>query len=108
MNYRVDTTENFEREAKKLIKKYKSLKDEIDELIDSLQQKPFEGTHLGNNVYKIRLKIKSIGKGKRGGARVITKVKIVDEMVYLFSIYSKGEKDDISDNEIQDLLKNIP
>ncbi|MCF8309658.1 MAG: type II toxin-antitoxin system RelE/ParE family toxin [Bacteroidales bacterium] len=108
MNYRVDTTENFEREAKKLIKKYKSLKDEIDELIDSLQQKPFEGIHLGNNVYKIRLKVKSKGKGKRGGARVITKVKIVDEMVYLFSIYSKGEKDDISDSEIQDLLKDIP
>lgn len=108
MNYRVDTTENFEREAKKLIKKYKSLKDEVDELIDSLQQEPFKGKHLGNNVYKIRLKVKSKGKGKRGGARVITKVKIVDEMVYLFSIYSKGEKDDISDNEIQDLLREIP
>jgi mRNA-degrading endonuclease RelE of RelBE toxin-antitoxin system len=108
MNYRVDTTENFEKEAKKLLKKYKSLKDEIGELIDSLEQEPFQGKHLGNQVYKIRLKVKSIGKGKRGGARVITKVKIVNEMVYLFSIYNKGEKDDISDDEMQDLLREIP
>lgn len=108
MSYRVDTTENFEKEAKKLLKKYKSLEYEIGELIDSLEQKPFQGKHLGNQVYKIRLKVKSKGKGKRGGARVITKVKIVNEMVYLFSIYSKGDKDDISDNEIQGLLNEIP
>jgi mRNA-degrading endonuclease RelE of RelBE toxin-antitoxin system len=108
MSYRVDTTPNFEREAKRLVKKYKSLKNEISTLIESLEETPEQGTHLGNDIYKIRLAVKSKGKGKRGGARVMTKVKIVDEMVYLFSIYSKGEKDDISDDEIQELIKNIP
>ncbi|MFP4060317.1 MAG: type II toxin-antitoxin system RelE/ParE family toxin [Bacteroidales bacterium] len=108
MSYRVDTTPNFEREAKRLIKKYKSLKNEINSLIESLEETPEQGTHLGNGIYKIRLAVKSKGKGKRGGARVMTKVKIIDEMVYLFSIYSKGEKDDISDNEIQELIKIIP
>jgi len=108
MMYKIFTTVNFKKEYKRLLKKYPSLKDEITELGYELSSNPIQGKHLGNNVYKIRLKIKSKGKGKRGGARVITKVKIVDEMVYLFSIYSKGEKDDISDNEISDLLKDIP
>ncbi|MCF8232464.1 MAG: type II toxin-antitoxin system RelE/ParE family toxin [Bacteroidales bacterium] len=108
MRYKIFTTVNFKKEYKRLLKKYPSLKDEITELGYELSNNPTQGKHLGNNVYKIRLKIKSKGKGKRGGARVLTKVKIVDEMVYLFSIYSKGEKDDISDSEIRDFLKDIP
>ncbi len=107
MSYRVDTTPNFEKEAKRLIKKYKSLKTEILSLIESLEEAPEQGTHLGDNIYKIRLAVKSKGKGKRGGTRVMTKVKIVDQVVYMLSIYSKGEKDDISDKEIQDLNTEI-
>jgi mRNA-degrading endonuclease RelE of RelBE toxin-antitoxin system len=105
MSYRVDTTPNFEKEAKKLIKKYNSLKDEIASLIQNLEKTPRQGSHLGNDIYKIRLAIKSKGKGKRGGARVVTKVKVIDKIVYMFSIYNKGEKDDISNAEIQDLIK---
>lgn len=104
MNYNVDTTKNFEKEAKKLIKKYKSLKDEIRLLIDNLEKEPIQGKHLGNDIYKIRLAIKSKGKGKRSGARIMTQVKVVCKTVYLFSIYNKGEKDDISDREIQNLI----
>jgi len=55
-------------------------------------------------VYKIRIAIASKGKGKRGGARVITFLKIEQEIVYLLSIYDKGETDSISDNEIKDIL----
>lgn len=104
MSYKVNTTKNFERGAKNLIKKYKSLKDEIRLLIDNLEKEPTQGKHLGNNIYKIRLAIKSKGKGKRGGARIMTQVKVVNKTVYLFSIYNKGEKDDISDKEIQNLI----
>ena len=107
MSYKVDTTDNFEREAKRLIKKYKSLKKEIEDLIDELEENPEKGTHIRNGVYKIRLAVKSKGKGKRGGMRVMTQFKIVKETVYMFSIFSKGEKDDISDNEIERLIKDI-
>ncbi len=107
MSYSIELTDNFKKEAKKLSKKYPSLKSELEDLGNTLAKNPTTGTHLGNNVYKIRLAIKSKGKGKRGGARVMTHVKIVDEKVYLFSIYNKGEKDDISDNEIQDLINEI-
>jgi mRNA-degrading endonuclease RelE of RelBE toxin-antitoxin system len=86
-------TEKFKAEAKPLIKKYHSLLDEIDELINSLIKDPKQGEPLGKDCYKIRLAIKSKGKGKSGGARVITCVKIVDANVYLLTIYDKAEKD---------------
>ena len=107
MSYKVDTTENFEREVKRLIKKYGSFKNEISGLIDQLEINPEMGTHLGNGVHKIRLAVKSKGKGKRGGMRVMTQVKIVNETVYLFSIYSKGEKDNISDELIKQYVADI-
>ncbi|HPR31292.1 MAG TPA: type II toxin-antitoxin system RelE/ParE family toxin [Prolixibacteraceae bacterium] len=107
MSYKVETTPNFEREARRLTKKYKSLKDEIRALIECLEENPRQGMCLGENIYKIRLAVKSKGKGKRGGVRIMTQVKILNEVVYMFSIYSKGEKDDISDLEIQDLIQEI-
>ena len=104
MNYRVELTENFKKEAKKLIKKYPSLKDEINELGKELTINPTKGTALGNDVYKIRIAIASKGKGKSGGARIISFVKIVDEIVYLLTIYSKGNRDNVSDKEIKEML----
>ncbi len=86
MSYSVELTDNFRKEAKKLQKKYPSLKSELEELGNLLSENPTAGTYLGNNVYKIHLAIKSKGKGKRGGARVMTHVKVVNEKVYLFSI----------------------
>jgi len=106
MNYKVELTDNFKKEAKKLIKKYASLHDEIAELGKELIKNPTFGTPLGNNVYKIRLSVASKNKGKSGGARIITFVKIIDDTVFLLSIYSKGDKDSISDREIEDLIKD--
>ena len=107
MSYKVLTTNNFEKEAKRLIKKYSSLKNEIVALIDDLQHNPMQGAHVNNNIYKIRLAVASKGKGKRGGARVMTFIKVIAEEVYLFSIYSKGDKDDISQLEIKSLIQDI-
>lgn len=107
MSYKVDTTANFDKEAKRLSRKYRSLKSEIADLITQLEENPTAGTHLGNHIYKIRIAIASKGKGKRGGARVMSFLKIVEETVYLFSIYSKGEKDTVTDEEIQQLIDDL-
>ena len=72
MSYRVTTVANFRKEAKKLMKKYPSLKNELAELGSQLSHEPTAGTSLGNNCYKIRLAMASKGKDKSGGARVIT------------------------------------
>jgi mRNA-degrading endonuclease RelE of RelBE toxin-antitoxin system len=107
MSYKIQTTSRFDKEAKYLKRKYPSLKAELKSLIEELEENPFIGTDIGNNVRKIRMAVQSKGKGKRGGARVMTYIKIVDESLYLFSIYSKGEQDSISEKKIQELIKDI-
>ncbi|MDR2938280.1 MAG: type II toxin-antitoxin system RelE/ParE family toxin [Prevotellaceae bacterium] len=104
MSYKVETTRNFEREAKPLLKKFASLKNELKELGKELSENPEKGTPLGNNLYKIRLAIASKGRGKSGGARVITYLKTEQGSVFLLSIYDKSERDTISDKEINDIL----
>ena len=104
MKYKVEITRYFEHKAKRLLKKYASLKSELEEFGEELEKNPEIGTPLGNNLYKIRLAIASKGKGKSGGARVITYLKTEEGNVYLLSIYDKGEKDTISDSDIQKIL----
>lgn len=107
MSYKVFTIQPFDKELKRLAKKYVSLKKEYAALIESLEQNPQQGTPLGNNCYKIRISIASKGKGKSGGARVITYIQISRSSVYLLSIYDKSEKENIADEELKSLLRYI-
>ena len=106
MSYNVKITRYFEYEAKPLLKKYASLKGELEKLGKVLSENPEKGTPLGNNLYKIRLAIASKGKGKSGGARVITYLKTEQGSVYLLSIYDKGKKNTLSDKEIKNILNS--
>lgn len=108
MNFKLETIDHFKREAKCPIKKSPSLRAEIEDLGESLQENPMMGTAVRNGSYKIRLGIRSKRKGKRGGARVITYVKVIAETVYLVSIYDKSEQVDITDAELDTLLLEIP
>lgn len=76
--------------------------------MERLEQEPEQGTNLGNNCYKIRIAIASKGKGKSGGARVITNFVIAEETVFLISIYDKSEKENLTDKELDELLKYVP
>ncbi|MDX2188564.1 MAG: type II toxin-antitoxin system RelE/ParE family toxin [Bacteroidota bacterium] len=105
MSYNIVASGAFAKEIKQLAKKYPSIGNDIRELSNKLKLNPFEGTPLGKDCYKIRIAIKSKGKGKSGGARVITCVKIVANVVFLLSIYDKSNKEDISDKELDLLLK---
>lgn len=106
MSYSIELTDNFKKEAKRLTKKYPSLKTELAELFSELEENPTTGTPLGNDIYKIRLAIASKNKGKSGGARVLSFVKVTLTTVLLFSIYNKGEVDSLSENEIKELIKD--
>ncbi len=81
---------------------------EYVQLIKALKENPEQGTTLGNNCYKIRLAIKSKGKGKSGGARVITNIVIADTTVYLLTIYDKSDKENLTDKELKELLELVP
>ncbi len=76
MSYKIIAISNFRKEAKKLYKKYPSLKGELFELGKELSIQPALGTPLGNNCYKIRTAISSKGRGKSGGGRVICYVHV--------------------------------
>jgi len=107
MNYNVKTIAIFERQAKRLIKRYPSLRVELMELIQVLKKEPVQGESLGKNCYKVRLAISSNGKGKSGGVRIMTNLVMTDSIVFLLSIYDKSEKSSISDKELIALLKQI-
>jgi len=107
MSFKILPTILFERELKRLSKKYPSIKLDLFELTLSLKVNPGLGKALGNNCYKIRMAISYKNRGKSGGARVITYVKIVDEVVYLLSIYDKSDTDTIEDNELLNRIKDL-
>jgi mRNA-degrading endonuclease RelE of RelBE toxin-antitoxin system len=107
MNFEIIVISPFEKEAKRLSKKYKSLKADLQNLFDELSENPIQGSPLGKDCYKIRMAISSKGKGKSGDARVIACVKIVNTKVYMLSVYDKSEKEDISDSELQSLLQFV-
>lgn len=105
MSYKVFITPPFEKELKKLSKKYPSLKPDFASLLSSLKEKPTQGQPLGKDCYKIRMAISSKGKGKSGGSRVISCVKVIAESIFLIAIYNKSEKESINDKELDALLK---
>jgi hypothetical protein len=78
----------------------------LQELVDRLSEKPDIGINLGHNVYKIRLAVSSKGKGKSGGARVITYLITGEYEVYLVFIYDKSQLENISKEKIFEMLKN--
>ena len=107
MNFEIVPTPPFERELKHLSKKYPSIKYDISELARQLEFQPTLGQPLGNNCYKIRMAVSSKGRGKSGGARIITFVQVIDKIIFLIAIYDKSEMENISDANIRARLKFI-
>jgi hypothetical protein len=108
MSYRVNTIEHFEKTFKKLYKKHLFLKTDLAKLITKLEADPTKvGTPLGDNCYKIRMAIASKGKGKSGGARVISYVLVDKKQVYLLSIYDKSAETTISEADLAKLIMAV-
>ena len=107
MSYRILTTDLFNKEFKVLRKRYRSLPKDILQLVEELKLVPLKGEPLGKDCYKIRVAISSKGKGKSGGARLITRVRVVQNTIYLLSIYDKSDKENISDKDLEAVLKSL-
>ncbi len=108
MKYRIKAVPSFLKELKRLAKRYASIKADVEQLGKSLQRNPEQGVDLGGGLRKIRMAITSKGRGKSGGARVITLnvVLTCDEgEILLISIYDKSERSSISASDIADLLR---
>lgn len=110
MNYEVVVTPEFKRDAKGLSKRHRSFKDDLKELVLSLQSNPFQGDELKPNIRKIRMAISSKGKGKSGGARVITYTVIYSSesgKVFLMNVYDKSDYSTVDVNLIEKIIKDL-
>ncbi len=110
MNIEIIVTDSFSREYKHLKKKYPSLDDDMKLLKDELLANPDKGVDLGGGYRKIRLSIASKGKGKSGGARIISYNIILNDLdgkIFLLSIYDKSERDTISIETIKKLKDKL-
>lgn len=87
--------------------KYPSLKQEIFQLGNSLMENQKQGKPIGKDFYKVRLQIKSKGKGKSSGGRIITHLFFCGQTVFLLSIYDKSENENITEERINELLKKL-
>jgi mRNA-degrading endonuclease RelE of RelBE toxin-antitoxin system len=110
MTNTIFVSQAFKKEAKRLIKKYLTLKNSIDSLIIDLVEDPFLGDAYGEGIYKIRLADKSKGRGKSGGFRImyyhLNKTEDGIEIL-MMSIYDKSEKATIKKADALLLLKQI-
>lgn len=100
--------QEFERQAKALRKRYRSFEADYADFLDSIEKNPFQGTSLGEGIYKVRMQITSKGKGKSGGARVLTwaVTQQGDNITVTFlTIYDKSEYSNVSDRYIKSLVK---
>ena len=71
---------------------------------------PFLGDNLGSGIRKVRMAIASKGKGKSGGARILTLNLLLDTEsmeITLLTIYDKGEISNVKDDFIKDLISNL-
>ena len=99
----------FERALKKLAKKYRSMGEDYKKLLDELQRNPLAGADLGRGLRKVRMTIAAKGKGKSGGARVITLLLVYNEVeaeIGLLYIYDKSERESLTDSELTELLRH--
>ena len=107
MSCKITYTPDFAKQMKRLSKKYKSLKEDYANLLNDLRANPNLGIELGHHLRKVRMSIASKGKGKSGGARVITYTLILaetDTEIKLLTIYDKSERENLTDKELLDLM----
>ena len=98
----------YNQQSKRLIKKYPSLAKEIPIALELLQKNLLEGfTSMGKGFYKVRVPIASKGVGKRGGARIIVYIRIIEDQSFLVAMYDKAEFSDISDDVLKAFLRDI-
>jgi hypothetical protein len=107
VKYKVSIAPIFKKQQSRLAKKYPSLDSDVIAFIEEIKENPNQGSSLGSGLYKVRMQIASKSKGKSGGARIITCVKIVEKQVILAAIYDKSEQDTMTAKELIKLLNQI-
>ena len=110
MNLEFVPSDYFATELKKLAKRYRGFADDYEAFLNSLKENPLQGTEIAPNVRKIRMTITAKGRGKSGGARVITFNALVSEKegtIALLLIYDKSDASNIKMNIVKEIIKDL-
>lgn len=110
MSFEILTTSYFDIEAKRLAKRHRSFIEDLQDFQEELLKNPYQGTELSPGIRKIRLSIDSKGRGKSGGARVVTFTYLVDEkdgVVILLLLYDKADASSIKMNVVRKIIKDL-
>lgn len=109
-NITVSVSDDFAKEAKRLAKKYPSFKQDYKDFLDSIKENPLQGDEITKNIRKIRMAIKSKGKGKSGGARVVTFNVLTNtekgQVVFLL-LYDKEDASTVKVNVVKQLVQDL-
>jgi len=105
MNFKIETIPRFEKDVKKLKKKFPKIKNDLLTFVNELSLNPEIGINLGENIFKVRVPNSSMPTGKSGGFRIITYYK-KDDILYLVTIYSKTEQDNIITDKLRKIVNN--
>lgn len=109
-NIEVSVSDDFARQAKRLSKKYPSFKEDYKNFLDSIKENPLQGDEITKNIRKIRMAIGSKGKGKSGGARVITFNILTDIQnghVFFLLIYDKEDASTVKVNVVKQMVRDM-
>ena len=110
MKLEIIRSEYFTKEFKRLAKRYRSLVDDYEALLKSLKSNPMQGVEIAPNIRKIRMAVTAKGRGKSGGARVITFNALVTEQegtIYLLLIYDKADTSNVKINVVKKIIQEM-
>jgi mRNA-degrading endonuclease RelE of RelBE toxin-antitoxin system len=107
----IDLTPEFQQSLRNLAKRYRSIRSDIQVVVQELQIGNFVGDRLtgiseGYVVFKTRVKNRDIQKGKSAGYRLIYQIESPTS-VLLLTIYSKSDREDISIKEICNIFNEF-
>ena len=109
-NITISVSDDFAKEAKRLAKKYPSFKQDYKDFLVSIKNNPLQGDEITKNIRKIRMAIKAKGKGKSGGARVITFNILTDiengHEVFLL-LYDNEDASTVNVNVVKQLVRDM-
>jgi mRNA-degrading endonuclease RelE of RelBE toxin-antitoxin system len=103
---RFDTTPQFDKEAKRLGKKYRQLKEDLKAFISSFENEHCHSISIRKNIFKARIKNSDKAKGKSGGYRTYYYT-ITDESVTFLIIYDKSEIESIDETLLDSIIAEI-
>jgi len=105
----VEVSPTFKRNLRTLAKKYRSIRNDIQPIIEQLERGELPGDQIpeiGYVVFKLRVRNSDIQKGKSGGYRLIYYIKTATAII-LLTIYAKSEQVDIAADDIRSIIREF-